>query len=131
MDYIGIDAYYPLDANNENPSVSDLINAWQPLLTDFSNLSKEYNNKKIIFAEIGYCSTVGANKNPAFCGSTVSLQAQENCYEAMFQAVYSQPYFQGVFFWDWATDPGDEGSNNKGFTPNNKPAAAVCKKYFS
>ena len=131
LDYIGIDAYYPLDASNDNPTVSDLVKAWQPLITDFKNLSATYNNKKIIFAEIGYCSTNGANKNPAFCGSTLNIEAQTNCYQAFFDAIYKQSFLQGVFWWDWATDPGNAGLQNKAFTPNGKPAANLCKQYFS
>ena len=83
----------------------------------------------MIFSEIGYCAVDGANYR--LCNGSVNVEVQANLYQAAFEAVYVQDYFQGIFWWDWSTDPSDGGSNNTRMTPNNKPAASVCKQYFS
>eukprot|EP01084_Bolivina_argentea_P088188 159238_1 len=134
LDYIGIDAYYQLDPSNSNPSLTDLQNAWKQIIPGLASLSQKYNGKEIIFAEIGYCSNQGTNVEPWNCWDSKtpnSEQAQANCYEAMFNTVYQESWFKGVFFWDWSTDPKDAGASNNGYNPSGKSAAAVCKQNFS
>ena len=47
LDYIGVDAYYPLPTASENPSVDDLEAAWISggYLTGFKKLSEEYGRQ--------------------------------------------------------------------------------------
>ena len=104
LDYIGIDAYYQLDPSNSNPTLTDLENAWKQIIPGLQSLSEKYNGKEIIFAEIGYCSNEGTNVEPWNCWDSKtanSQQSQSNCYQAMFNTVYQQSWFKGVFFWDW------------------------------
>ena len=133
VDYIGIDAYYPIDSSNNSPSVDDLIRGWEPIVSNLSILSQENDNKGIIFGEIGYCSSYATNVDPAHCyqSSQLNMTAQMNAYNAVFQTIYQQDYFNGILWWSWLTDPNDSGDDNTGFTVNNKPTAALCNKYFN
>jgi hypothetical protein len=64
-------------------------------------------------------------------GAGYNETAQVVCYEALFQAVYSQPWFEGLFIWAWLSNPDDRGSGSPdGFTPNGRAAASVVQQYF-
>jgi len=62
LDYIGIDAYFPLTSKPE-PSVADLINGWKKWIHEIETWQIKVN-KPIIFTEIGYPSTSHAAYTP-------------------------------------------------------------------
>jgi hypothetical protein len=62
LDYIGLDAYYPL-SNRNNATVAELEKGWQPWLADLERLSNEWH-KKIIFTEIGYQNRIDTAVHP-------------------------------------------------------------------
>lgn len=66
---------------------------------------------------------------PADLGYNEASQAL--MYEAFFKAVYPQPWFQGVFFWAWLTNPDDTGKTGDAFTPSGRLAATVMKTFFT
>jgi hypothetical protein len=41
------------------------------------------------------------------------------------------PYMQGVFWWDWSSNPNAGGVGDTGYTVQHKPAEAVLKKWFT
>jgi hypothetical protein len=101
LDFIGVDAYFPLSATPD-PNVTALVEAWQPIAANLSALSASLGGKKVVFAEIGYASFVGAAVQPwACCSGPVDLATQANLFAAFFQAVWTQPWFGGVFWWAW------------------------------
>ena len=67
LDYIGIDAYYPLTSHND-PPLSALQSAWT---TQANNITSWWNGlpasqqKPVLFTEVGYCSQQGTNTTPA------------------------------------------------------------------
>lgn len=132
VDIIGVDAYYPLDILNFRPSVEDLVKAWKPITANLSALSRTWN-RSIAFTEIGYCSQTGNNVDPASCNSgALNLTAQVVSFSAFFSAVYSQPWFEGVYLWAWTTAAdGGGGPDDPGFCPASKPVASLIQKYFT
>jgi hypothetical protein len=138
MDYIGVDAYYPL-ATTANSSVDDLRKAWRDspkngdIIESLSNLSATYSDKPILFTEIGY-TTTDACAVGNHAGGNRSMQAQANAYEAFFAEVYGNEWFHGVFFWDWeVTSPQTGGRCDGGafsFTPSGKLAEKVMSAHF-
>lgn len=50
LDYIGVDAYYPLVVTSADTTL--LKEAWQPFLDDLRNLSESWG-KKVVFNEVG------------------------------------------------------------------------------
>jgi len=130
VDYIGIDAYYHV-SKKENPSVEEIIEGWQPYVKRLAALSKK-EGRQVIFTELGYTPVIGTAKNPAsweLTGAT-DMQAQKNCYEAFFKAVYTQPWFDGVIFWAWSIERGDEEHYLRDFTPEDKPAGELMSQWF-
>jgi hypothetical protein len=60
---------------------------------------------------------------------------QARAYQAAVEALKSKPWFQGMFWWAWTPFSDAGGCCNRGFTPQNKPAAdfltsAYCTTYL-
>ena len=130
VDYIGVDALYPLTDKND-PTLDELKAAWTPHVTTLANLASTWG-KPILFTEIGYRSLDGANRHPWDWQSegTIDLQEQADCYQAAFESVYGQPWFAGMFWWSWDTDPFQGGPCNDGHTPHDKPAEDVLRAWY-
>jgi len=127
VDAIGIDAYYPLALNNE-PTLAQLIAVWEPIALELGALAEDWE-RPIIFTEIGYRSLDGTNQAPSNyqTSGTIDVQEQADCYQAVFDALVGKTWWQGVFWWNWTTDPAQGGFADDGYTANNKPAENVLR----
>jgi Glycoside Hydrolase Family 113 len=124
LDSIGVDAYYSLDPNRADFG-------WPTYLAQLSALSERFNNKPIVFTEVGYMSTAGAASQPWNYGLSgpVSLTDQADAYQATFSAVASQPWFAGMYWWTWSPQI-PNGPNDGGYSPQNKPAEQVLAQWY-
>jgi Glycoside Hydrolase Family 113 len=132
VDLIGVDAYWPLTDGNE-PTLAELEDAWTPILQRMADLSARWGDKPILFTEIGYVSLDGANANPGDpfpAGRPLDLQEQADCYLAAFESAWDEPWFAGMYWWDWSADPEAGGSRDGGFTPFGKPAEGVLRSWY-
>ena len=130
VDYIGVDGYYPL-TNKNDPTLAELKAAWVPPTLTLENLSSQYN-RPIILTEIGYRSVDGANQHPWEwqTGGTVDLQEQADCYRAALETFWGKPWFRGIYWWYWSTDPDQGGPGDMDYTPHNKPAEIILRNYY-
>lgn len=136
MDYIGIQAYYPL-TNNISPTLDEIKNGWDKHLKKLIKLSKEFN-KPILFTETGYRSDVAATIKPWEWGNsedtklnTACNTTQNRAYEALFQKLWNEKWFAGVYFWQWhTTNKENEEYNLTEFTPQYKPAENTMAKWY-
>ncbi|MEM6262765.1 MAG: hypothetical protein AAGI38_09680 [Bacteroidota bacterium] len=131
LDYIGIDAYFPL-VDKQMPTTAEIQNGWKPWGDKLEAFSQKWN-KPILFTEYGYCSRDYAAKDPwaEHNDMEVNLELQKRTYEAMFNALWDQPWFAGGFAWKWYdNDTKAGGPSHKGFTPQNKPALEVMKERY-
>jgi hypothetical protein len=62
--------------------------------------------------------------------SAVDLQEQADCYQAAFAAVSDEPWFAGMFWWDWSSDPTVGGALDDGYAPFGKPAEDVLRAWY-
>jgi hypothetical protein len=130
LDYIGIDAYYPV-APTITATVEEIKMGWTEPISFLQGLSEEWD-KSIIFTEIGYRSIDGAGMAPwDFSPSRpVDLQEQADLYQAFFEAIFPQPWLQGVYLWSWDTNPMQGGACSQDFTPLDKPAEDVLREFY-
>jgi hypothetical protein len=130
VDYIGVDAYYPL-TNKNDPTLAELKAAWITPMLALENLSKQYN-RPVIFTEIGYRSVDGANQRPWEwqSGGAMDLQEQADCYRAALETFWGKPWFKGIYWWYWSTDPDQGGPEDMDYTPHNKPAEMILRSYY-
>lgn len=132
LDYMGIDAYFPL-SKETNPEVNHLIDTWKPIKERLKLLAYE-TRKPLIFTEYGYQSTDQCTwnnwekeKQPK---SPVNLTTQENAYKALYISFWDEPWFKGGFLWKWHCSQEAGGINNNDYTPQNKPVELVIKKWY-
>lgn len=135
LDYIGVDAYFPL-LEAPNPTVEELVAAWQPHVKELEAFSKKMG-KPILFTEYGYRSVPKTTwkqweieEHWNFSGAS-NETAQNRAYEAIYKAFWDKPWFAGGFLWKWYDDyPSAGGPNNTDYTPQNKSAEKVILKWY-
>jgi hypothetical protein len=131
LDYIGIHAYFPL-TRNLDATVEELERGWRPYLQEIEDLQRAHE-KPVLFTEIGYRSIAGAAIEPWnwTVSRALDLQEQVDSYEALFRTFWHQPWFAGLYIWDWRPDhQGAGGSADDHFSPQNKPAETVLGNWF-
>ncbi len=132
LDFIGIDAYFPV-ADAAEPGVEEIVKGWDK---HFTGIKKFQAAKKIpvLFTEYGYRSVEYCGKEPwvADRKGTVNLTAQQNAFEALYRRFAGETWFAGGFIWKWhARDERAGGENNNDFTPQHKPVETVIKKWYT
>jgi hypothetical protein len=132
VDYVGIDAYFPLSLFNNDPALEELKNAWTNHADEIETWLSTVN-KPVIFTEIGYRSGDGTSTAPSnyWYDMSVDLQEQRDCYEAAFQTLWNRSWFYGFYWWTWTSDPEQGGPNDSSHTPQNKPAQDVITHWYS
>jgi hypothetical protein len=133
LDYIGIDAYFPIATSN-NTTLAGLTTAWQNEANSIDSWRQAsgLGNKQVLFTEVGYQSANGAAQAPYGVGGTptLDLQEQADSYHALLSVMTTKPWWDGAFWWSWDPNPYSGGSNDTGYTPQNKPAQAVLQQYY-
>lgn len=129
LDFIGISGYFPLSGS----SVSDYLTSWKNADAQYITPLYQKWNKPIWFTEVGYKSISGANTNPGDWQKTggLDLQGQAALYQALFTYWTDKPYLKGITFWEWTSNPNGGGSSNTDYTPQNKPAEAIIKQWYT
>lgn len=133
MDYVGIDAYFPV-SDNKTPGVEECIKGWQQHKKNISEVSNK-NNKPVLFTEFGYRSVDYSGKEPWKSDrsmSQVNLKAQTNTTQALFESFWKEDWFAGGFIWKWFHNHSQSGGgNNSQFTPQNKPVETLIQRQYS
>ncbi|WP_394750320.1 glycoside hydrolase family 113 [Spongiimicrobium salis] len=131
LDYIGVDAYFPL-SEEKTPSVLALKEGWQKHKGKMKTLSQE-TGKPVLFTEYGYRSTDYNAKKPWMSNreTTVNLEAQVNATQAILEEFWKEDWFAGGFVWKWFIHHERAGGeDNNRFTPQNKPAEKVLQRLY-
>lgn len=133
LDYIGIDAYFPL-SEEKTPTIDSLKKAWQPHKQKIINLTKQIK-KPVLFTEFGYRSTNYTAKKPWDSNhkiTDVNLKGQEIALQALFNEFWDEKWYAGGFVWKWFHAHDRSGGNEDSqFTPQNKPAEQIIKALYS
>ena len=132
MDYIGIDAYFPV-SESKTPSIEEVRKGWIAHKEKIKKLQTTIQ-KKVLFTEYGYRSIHYTGKEPWDANKVqgnVDLLAQNNALSAIYEEFWNEPWFAGGFLWKWYhnhTEVG--GENNNRFTIQNKPAQDLIKSLY-
>jgi hypothetical protein len=135
LDYIGIDAYFPL-SDSKSPRLEELKKDWIPVKADLLDLSFA-TGKKILFTEYGYRSAeYSASGHWKLEGKQVGIDenAQKIALEALYSTFCHEPWYAGGFLWKWHVNHSAVGGPDcSRFTPQNKLAEELIiswnKKY--
>ena len=152
LDFIGIDAYYPL-TENSNATVEQLVQAWtsppevdavnqlpggRSIVNWLAQISQTLD-KPIVFAEIGYRSVAGHAAQPYAWSEAgdIDLEEQARLYEAFFRvfggfepSVGDMSWFEGAQFWHWyaRAEPNDDPTDTD-YAILHKPAQDIIQTY--
>ncbi len=129
LDFIGIDAYFPLK-QDDDPLMAELTAAWKPIKKQLKQLS-ETHTKPILLTEYGYRSVNGAAGNQwDGDGKPLNTNAQRKAYLALYDALWHEPWVVGGFAWKWHFKENAGGPDNVHYTPQGKPAMDVIKAVY-
>ncbi|MEM8927709.1 MAG: hypothetical protein AAGC45_05865 [Bacteroidota bacterium] len=137
LDYIGIQAYFPL-TEIKNPDLETIKKGWKPHINMLESFSNDYK-KPILFTEVGYKSEASATIKPWEWGNALSVlyrrksdRTQQLAYEALFEGLWHQNWFAGVYIWQWDTRSTQaNAATDLDFSPRFKPAENVMAKWFA
>ncbi|MGV6827825.1 MAG: glycoside hydrolase family 113 [Flavobacteriales bacterium] len=132
VDFIGIDAYFPI-SESKTPTLSEAKQGWQAWIAEMNQISQN-NKTPILFAEYGYRSIDYGGKEPWATHRNeegINLETQSVLLKALYEEVWNKNWFAGGFIWKWFGDhPQVGGENNNRFTPQNKPAQELIKQHY-
>lgn len=130
LDYIGVDAYFPLSDDRE-PSIQQLVRGWKPHLSALQKMSSQFQ-KPILFTEFGYRSCDHTARRPweSETDCAPNPTAQANAYAALTEAVWPQPWFAGGFAWKWFIDNDLRHQERDQYSPHGKPAEAILRQHW-
>lgn len=112
LDYIGFSPYFDL-TNHENPTVSELEEAWNHnreglnIVSELATIANHFH-KKLIFLEIGYRSINGTNIMPwnnknILADSYYDPQEQALATQALFNTFRDKSWLVGIVWFHWPT----------------------------
>ena len=132
LDYIGVDAYFPL-SDKKTPTVAEFEKGWKSHKKEIQKIQQQHK-KPILFTEYGYRSVDFTGKKPWESNrieGSVNLTAQKNATQAIFNQFWKEDWFAGGFIWKWFHNHEKVGGeNNNRFTPQNKPTETLIKKLY-
>ena len=133
LDYIGIDAYFPL-SDEVTPSVPELMGQWQAHLDKIERISIDVQ-RPVLFTEYGYlsvdqCASETWELEKVVETLKINEQAQSNALEALYRVFHLKPYWKGGFLWKWFPHgQGHEGYIERDYTPQHKLAHGTVRTW--
>lgn len=135
LDFIGVDAYFPL-CDDPDPDVNKMMQAWEPILDKLERTSKKYQ-KPILYTEYGYLSVDGCGGKTWELESNLhskkyNPQAQATCLNVLLECSSKHSCWQGGFLWKWYDDPtAMHHGIEKDHSPQGKPGEDVVRKWYA
>ncbi|MEO7563108.1 MAG: hypothetical protein ABIT07_10970, partial [Ferruginibacter sp.] len=129
LDYIGVDAYFPL-SDEVTPTITSLTKAWKKYINALEKIAEE-KNKPVLFTEYGYRNVDYNCAEPwKETEGKQNDEAQANAYEAFYQSFKGKKWFAGGFAWKWYADEKHQRNSKIDFTPQGKQAQKVLKNWY-
>jgi len=125
LDYVGIDAYFPLNAPDD-AALEELEEAWEKLM---SEIKEVLMNEAIVVTEAGIIPVAGAYHAPyswSIRGAKLDRKTQINYYKATFSAW--QNMIQGIYWWCVTLSEPDPGVID--YSPLGTPTEEVIKEFY-
>jgi hypothetical protein len=133
LDYIGIDAYFPI-ADGTTPSQEEIASMWMDLKLQLKDFSMQFG-KQIVFTEYGYRSIDRAlSKQWVIEGipqnQQMNMETQKRGYQGFFDALWNEPWVAGAFLWKWYPDDTMGGLDDSDYTPQHKPVEELIQTWY-
>lgn len=127
LDYIGIDAYFPL-AESREATIEEYLENFDLWLSQIDNFQSRCR-KNIIITEIGFRSIKGSGWRPYDwqLQGIMDEQSQADAYQTILETLSRKSWLAGIYFWKW--DPILK-YDSLGYSPYQKKASEVIKKFW-
>lgn len=133
LDAIGVNAYFAL-AVDESASLESIHAAWSPIRSRLKRLSERWN-RPIVFTEIGYRPVSDCLAHPwdAQGSGMLDMEVQARAYEAALSTFETQPWFGGVYVWEWYSNGfrAEFGVGPTSYSPQRSPAEDVLRAHWA
>jgi glycosyl hydrolase family 113 len=135
LDFVGINAFYPLAAN-DGASYAEYAAGAERALAGAGELARTVR-KPLLFLEIGYTSRPNAAVKPwvwpeDMPGMQVDEFEQARALSALIGASVTEPWFAGFFVWRYYANLDDVSQEpGWGFSPHAKLAEQVLSNVFT
>ncbi len=134
LDYIGIDAYFPV-SDARTPTAEQIEQGWKEHMKRIDALQDRFV-RPVVFTEWGYEDEDFAGMQPWIMGrvrspegsSSPNRTGQASAYEGMFRSIWNEPWLHGVFVWRWFPRSGVGAQPT--YSPRDKEAAEVLTRWF-
>lgn len=146
LDYIGIDAYFPL-SNDPDPSLESLMEGWNSFeLINNDHPKGEHHGWKqeladyykkigrpILFTELGYRSVDYAARRPweyedseqSPVVSDVNQDLQLRCFQSALNSLKGEDWFKGFLVWYWSPKMDTGGPWDRDYSTQHKKACSI------
>ena len=127
LDFMGIDAYFPL-AHSREATIEEYLENFDLWLYQIDNFQKNIG-KEIIIPEVGFRSVKGSGVTPydwQYYG-IMDEESQAHAYQTILELLQRKQWLAGIFFWHW--DPILK-QDSLGYTPYNKQAEEVLRQFW-
>jgi hypothetical protein len=138
LDVMGMNSYYDLGkgvpgshAQKNQATVAQINQRWATIQNSILTFGQKIN-KPVIMLEVGWCSMGNAVTEPWDYTQTtepIDLEIQRRLYESYFETWYGKKGFGGFMIWAWT--PNASGPDDRGYTPEGKPAEQVLRKWLA
>lgn len=135
VDYVGTSAYFPV-ADKGGAASESMQERWTAIRDEMYKVHQKWN-KPVVFIEIGCRSAYGCAAMPwDFMHKDLPHDEEEQAafYDSCLSAFANQPWFGGVFWWDWSTfiyDTKEDAEKDNGFNIHLKKAEEVLKQWYA
>ena len=132
LDLMGMNSYYKL-GDNASVTVKEINKRWADIRDHILQFSRKIK-KPVLMTEVGWCSQANAASEPWDYTKDASevpldLELQKRLYESYFETWYGQTGFAGFMLWSWT--PNASGPQDRGYTPEGKPAEEVLRRWLA
>lgn len=131
LDYIGVDAYFPI-SDKRNPSFKRLVKGWKPHKEKMDRLAREFD-RPVLFTEYGYRSVRGCASKPWDYSDSGrhDEKSQQLALKALYHVFWNQERYAGGFLWKWYPDHANAGgAGDLHFSVQNKRAEKTVEEVY-
>ncbi len=129
LDYIGLDNYYAV-RTSEKQGASEMKQGFLLQKEKVRSVALRFQ-KPVVFTEIGYMANGGAgmgSRESDFSDYNEALQAQ--CYHLAMETYWKEPWFSGMYWWKWFSNPEDQGKEADTHSPHGRTAETVLREWY-
>jgi hypothetical protein len=129
LDYMGLDNYYPVRKSiDENKDV--MREGFLAQKSKLKTLATRWQ-KPLLFTEIGYMANQGAgmgSQEDKFKKYDEEMQAE--CYKLALETYWNEPWFAGMYWWKWFSNPDDSGVDADPHSPHGRKAGRILAEWY-